>query len=275
MHPTTTIRRKALTILLLALAALAIGAVFGSAHNGNATIAVKPANVRPARDLGERSGRADALLDRRHLERHGADLVHLPVGPLRRDREELRRDHGRQHQHLHGAAGGRREHASVQPDRNELRRRGSRGLERDRGRHGEPRRCTGCPTGTGTIQIGDLAPPARLAIDQQTVTPEVGHAGDRRPSRLISASPRAAAGRCRARSCTRRPSRTTSTRSRPRRPGRQRHRRPDHEPAERLPRGPRSRSCSSCSSAPGSPVTRWAAGSRARLLVSFPVSLKS
>jgi hypothetical protein len=29
----------------------------------------------------------------------------------------------------------------------------------------------GCPSGTGTIQIGDLSAPARLAIDQQTVTP--------------------------------------------------------------------------------------------------------
>jgi len=32
---------------------------------------------------------------------------------------------------------------------------------------------TGCPSGSGAIQIGDLQPPARLAIDQQTVTPGV------------------------------------------------------------------------------------------------------
>jgi hypothetical protein len=30
---------------------------------------------------------------------------------------------------------------------------------------------TGCPSGTGTIQIGDLAPPARLNIDQQVINP--------------------------------------------------------------------------------------------------------
>lgn len=30
---------------------------------------------------------------------------------------------------------------------------------------------TGCPAGTGTIQIGDLAPPARLQIDSETTTP--------------------------------------------------------------------------------------------------------
>jgi hypothetical protein len=32
---------------------------------------------------------------------------------------------------------------------------------------------TGCPTGTGTIAIGDLSLPAHLAIDQQTITPNV------------------------------------------------------------------------------------------------------
>jgi hypothetical protein len=32
---------------------------------------------------------------------------------------------------------------------------------------------TGCPTGTGTIAIADVSPPARLAIDQQTVTPGI------------------------------------------------------------------------------------------------------
>jgi hypothetical protein len=34
-----------------------------------------------------------------------------------------------------------------------------------------PPAATGCPSGTGTIQIGDLAPPARLNVDQQTITP--------------------------------------------------------------------------------------------------------
>ena len=32
---------------------------------------------------------------------------------------------------------------------------------------------TGCPSGTGTIQIADLSSPAHLVIDQQTVTPGV------------------------------------------------------------------------------------------------------
>jgi hypothetical protein len=36
-----------------------------------------------------------------------------------------------------------------------------------------PTPSTGCPSGTGTIAIADLSPPARLTIDQQTVTPGV------------------------------------------------------------------------------------------------------
>jgi hypothetical protein len=32
---------------------------------------------------------------------------------------------------------------------------------------------TGCPSGTGTISVGDLSSPAHLAIDQQTLTPNV------------------------------------------------------------------------------------------------------
>jgi hypothetical protein len=32
---------------------------------------------------------------------------------------------------------------------------------------------TGCPAGTGVMQVGDVSPPARLAIDGQTVTPGV------------------------------------------------------------------------------------------------------
>ncbi len=31
---------------------------------------------------------------------------------------------------------------------------------------------TGCPAGTGTIQIADVKPPARLLIDSESVTPE-------------------------------------------------------------------------------------------------------
>jgi hypothetical protein len=32
---------------------------------------------------------------------------------------------------------------------------------------------TGCPSGTGVVQVADVSPPARLAIDQQTVAPGV------------------------------------------------------------------------------------------------------
>jgi hypothetical protein len=36
---------------------------------------------------------------------------------------------------------------------------------------------TGCPSGTGTIPIEQLSPPARLTIDRQQITPPVANAG--------------------------------------------------------------------------------------------------
>ncbi len=36
---------------------------------------------------------------------------------------------------------------------------------------------TGCPSGTGTIQIGQLSPPARLLIDRQEISPPVATSG--------------------------------------------------------------------------------------------------
>lgn len=36
-----------------------------------------------------------------------------------------------------------------------------------------PAPSTGCPGGTGTMQVADVSPPARLSIDQQTITPGV------------------------------------------------------------------------------------------------------
>jgi hypothetical protein len=41
---------------------------------------------------------------------------------------------------------------------------------------------TGCPTGTGAVQIADLSPPAHLLIGQQTLTPAVV----RRDTKLLS-----------------------------------------------------------------------------------------
>jgi hypothetical protein len=40
-----------------------------------------------------------------------------------------------------------------------------------------PPSATGCPTGTGTIQVADLKSPARLLIDVQQSSPSVVHAG--------------------------------------------------------------------------------------------------
>jgi hypothetical protein len=40
-----------------------------------------------------------------------------------------------------------------------------------------PPAATGCPTGTGSVQVADVKPPARLLIDSQHSSPSVVHAG--------------------------------------------------------------------------------------------------
>ena len=40
-----------------------------------------------------------------------------------------------------------------------------------------PPATTGCPTGTGSVQVADVKPPARLLIDSQHSSPSVVHAG--------------------------------------------------------------------------------------------------
>ena len=40
-----------------------------------------------------------------------------------------------------------------------------------------PPSATGCPTGTGTVQVADVKPPARLLIDAQQSSPSVVHGG--------------------------------------------------------------------------------------------------
>ena len=57
--------------------------------------AAPPVNTVAARDHRHGPGRSDPDAERRHLDRHGADHLHLPVAPLRRRRRELRRHRGR------------------------------------------------------------------------------------------------------------------------------------------------------------------------------------
>jgi hypothetical protein len=43
----------------------------------------------------------------------------------------------------------------------------------------KPAPATGCPTGTGTVQVATVSPPARLLIDQQQTSPSVINRGNR------------------------------------------------------------------------------------------------
>ena len=77
-----------------------------------------------------------------------------------------------------------------------------------------PRRpATGCPTGTGPIDVDDISAPARLQVDRQQITPSVVTPGTRtiRVRFHVSAC---GGGRSRARSSTRRRRRTSSSRRR-------------------------------------------------------------
>ncbi len=97
-------------------------------------------------DLGHARGRLDADRDGRHLDRHRADRLRLPVGSLRARRLRLRRHRRRHGLHLRPD---RRRHRQADPrrrHRQQRRRRGDRvlGAERRRGhraarRDGRPR----------------------------------------------------------------------------------------------------------------------------------------
>ena len=61
---------------------------------------------------------------------------------------------------------------------------------------------TGCPSGTGAVQIADLSPPARLQIDQQTTAPSLITGST---NQIVAALPRHRVQRTpgrRARSCS-------------------------------------------------------------------------
>lgn len=171
MHPIRTIRRKALTIFFLAVAALAIGAVFGTARNGSATIAVKPSNVNPpvisgTAQVGQTltstdgtwSGTAPIAFTYQwaRCDTTGKNCVGIP-GANTNTYTVQQVDVGSTIQSdLTGSNSDGVDHeaSTVTPVVTEV-------------------PATGCPSGTGTIQIGDLSLPARLTIDQQTVSPGV------------------------------------------------------------------------------------------------------
>ena len=74
----------------------------------------------------------------------------------------------------------RRQHDPFQGAGEERRRQHLRVVGADSRDHGGDearRRATGCPTGTGTVQVANVSSPARLLIDQQQTSPSVVNRG--------------------------------------------------------------------------------------------------
>ena len=86
--------------ILIAAAALVVGAVFGQPGSGRAA-GTGPVNTRYPNDLGHGTAGADADGEQRELGRK-PDRVHLCLEPMRRKRRLVLRDRRRNRGHLHG-----------------------------------------------------------------------------------------------------------------------------------------------------------------------------
>jgi hypothetical protein len=169
MTPLKLRGRRWPTALLLALAALAIGAVFGTAQTGSATIAVKPGNVNSPVISGT------ALVGQTLISTDGTWNGTAPIAfNYQWDRCDAT---GKNCGEISGAT--TNTYTVQQADVGDTLESNVTGTNSEGADH-QPSAVTavvtvapvtGCPSGTGTIQVADLSPPARLAIDQQTVTP--------------------------------------------------------------------------------------------------------
>ncbi len=161
--------------VLLGLAALALGAVFGTARNGSAAMAVKPTNTAPPKIAG-------AMQEGSTLTT--TDGTWTGTAPIAFTYQWSRCDTtGKNCAAIGGATSAYYvlQHVDV----------GNTLLVNITGTNTDgvdhepsaatpvitaataPASPTGCPDGTGVIQIGDLTSPARLTLDQQTITPNV------------------------------------------------------------------------------------------------------
>lgn len=170
MSPSRLFGRRTLTAAALALAALAIGAIFGSFRNSSAAITVKPTNQTAPAIVG--TPQVGQTLTAQNGTWTGTAPLSFTYQWSRCDATgkncakitgETSNTYGVQQADV----GSTLEVAVV-------------GTNSD-GSDSEPSSPTavvaaappptGCPSGTGAIQIGDLSSPARLALDPGSVTP--------------------------------------------------------------------------------------------------------
>jgi hypothetical protein len=171
MTPLHLSGRRWPTALLLALAALAIGAVFGTAQNGGAVSTVKPGNVTSPVISGTAEVGQTLI---------STDGTWTGTAPIAFSYQWTRCDSTGKN--CASIAGATTNSYTVQPsDAGYTIQSNVTGSNSDGVDH-QPSAVTavvtvapvtGCPSGTGTIQVADLSPPARLAIGQQTITPGI------------------------------------------------------------------------------------------------------
>jgi hypothetical protein len=181
MTPIQIKGRRWPTVVLLALAALAIGAVFGSSRTGSAATAAKPSNVNYPTIAG--TAQEGQTLTAGNGTWNGTTPITYTYQWDRCD------ENGKNCAAISGATANTYvvSHADIgntlvvvvvgtNSDGNDTQGSKPTAVVTASGPAPAPAPApssTGCPSGSGTIQIGDLSSPARLAIDQETVTPGI------------------------------------------------------------------------------------------------------
>jgi hypothetical protein len=175
MTRTTQVGRRALTMVLLALVATAIGAVFGGVRVGGAAPQVAPSNQTPPTISG--TPQVGQTLTADPGQWNGTTPITFTYQWRRCD------DNGGSCSNIGGAT--QKTYVLKNADRDNTLRirvtaRNSDGSAQATSvptavvraaPTAPPPAPTGCPTGTGTANVSGISPPARLSIDGQSVSP--------------------------------------------------------------------------------------------------------
>jgi hypothetical protein len=169
MSRITTFGRRWPTAVLLAIAAIAIGAIFGAARNGQAASTVVPSNTAPPTISGEI--KVGSTLTTTNGTWSGTTPLTFTYQWQRCD------ENGASCAAISGAT--QNTYVLKQADGGSTLRVVVTATNAD-GKDTATSvptavvgttQNTGCPSGTGTIQVADLSPPARLMIEQQVTNP--------------------------------------------------------------------------------------------------------
>lgn len=166
--------RKGVTAVLLGIAALSIGAVFGTARDGTAAIAAKLSNTAPPAITG--TAKEGSTLTSSNGSWDGTAPITYAFAWSRCD------ENGGSCAKISGATANTYVLKHIDTGATLRVTVTATNADGSSDSTSVPTAVvaatpvppvTGCPAGTGTMAIADVSPPARLAIDQQTLTPGV------------------------------------------------------------------------------------------------------